>query len=632
MRKQIRQGNYEKMGACQTGHDVTFTFACPDDSDCAVLLYRKGTEEKPLEIDVPKRYRIGSLYSVQVPETSLEDFDYNFKIGEKVLTDPYAGRIIGREVWADPKRLKKKVPLRSSYLSEEYDWAGDERVHLPDHEMVLYKLHVRSFTMEGHAKGKNRGTFAGVRDAVPYLKDLGVTSVELMPVYEFEEIMGEEKKEPLQNYEAWKEGKKSSESVKKEDEKEAPVKLNVWGYREADYFAPKASYAAGSDAAKELRDLVRSFHSHDMECILEFFFPESCNGSFILTVLKYWVREYHVDGVHLLGMNLPMGDIISDPLLSDTKIFYMGFDQEYISGNKENNRLFVYNDEYLYPARKMLNRLEMNLDEVVRQVVKSHPAQGFVNYITSNNGFTMYDLFSYSEKHNEANGEGNTDGSNWNYSANYGEEGKSRKRSVNAERDRQMRNAFTLMLLSKGVPLIYEGDEVMNSKDGNNNTYCQDSPISYVTWTKRKRNQALLSFVKKMIEFRKKHPVLTDRNVVTKSVRPESGLPELSFHGENAWISGPEYGRCAIGMLYCGEYIEKEDGKTDDMIYVAYNFMGGQQSLAMPKLPFDGNWVKVMDTAVLEEPFLSRPERTRDQKIMLPGRSVRIYIGKKSKR
>ncbi len=627
---QIRQGNYEKMGASRLGDDVMFTFACPNGEDCAVLLYKKGTQSRPTVIDVPKSYRIGSLYSVLVQGISLDTFDYNYRIGKKVVTDPYAGRIVGREKWADRSRLSDPHSLRSSDYPESFDWDGDERVHLSDEEMILYKLHVRAFTKGGLTKGARKGTFAGVQDAIPYLKELGVTSVELMPIYEFEEIMPQENKPAYQNYEAWKEQQEKPEGAEPLKQEEPPLKLNVWGYKEADYFAPKASFAAGDDPAGEVRELVRALHRNRMECILEFFFPEGYTGSYVVSVLRYWVREYHVDGVHLLGHHLPMREIIGDPLLSDTKIFYTGFDGEFISGNKEKNRLFVYNDEYQYPARKMLNRLEMNLDELVSQIVKWHPAEGFVNYITSNNGFTLYDLFSYTEKHNEANGEGNTDGSNWNYSANYGEEGKSRKKAVNLERDRQMRNAFSLLLLSKGVPLIYEGDELMNSKDGNNNTYCQDSRASYVTWSKRKQNLEMREFVKRLIAFRKSHPVLSDRGIQGKTVRPESGLPEISYHGENAWISGPEYGRCAIGILYCGEYIVDEAGKTDDLIYVAYNFMGGQQTLALPKLPFEGNWVKIMDTAVPAEPFLKKPERTRDQRIYMPGRSVRIYIGKRS--
>ena len=348
-----------------------------------------------------------------------------------------------------------------------------------------------------------------------------------------------------------------------------------------------------------------------------------------MEALRYWVRDYHIDGFHLLGENIPMKALLTDPLLSDTKIFAPGFDAEFISGNKEKNRLFVCNDEFQYPARKMLNRLEMNLNEMAGQILKTHPAEGFINYITTNNGFTMTDLFSYAEKHNEKNGEENMDGSNWNYSANYGEEGKSRRRQVLSDRTRQLRNAFSLLLLSKGVPLIYEGDEIGNTKEGNNNSYCQDNAISYVEWSTRKRDKELRSFVKQLIRFRKEHPVLTDRKMYFRSCRTESGLPEISYHGENAWMNGPEYGRCSIGILYCGEYVEVEKGKTDDLIYVAYNFMGGQQSLALPKLPYEGRWMKIMDTAVEESAFLEKPEPTRDQRVMLPGRSVRIYIGKK---
>ena len=626
MKIKIRQGNYEKMGVRSQGNEVTFTFGCNKGKNAVVLYPRNGGKIE--RIEVPEEFRIGSMVSLTVQGISLQDYDYNYVLDGRVVNDPYAVSIVGRECWGDEERLKADFIAKSRFSHSDYDWTGDVRPKLSDEEMILYKLHVRAFSMKGRAKGKNKGTFAGVTEAIPYLKDLGVSVVEMMPVYEFEELMVPSPKNTLLNYAAWKAARDEKETAGTKKKKD--VKLNVWGYRDANYFSPKASYAAGKDVETELKDLIRTLHENRMECVLEFFFPEGHTGAYIVEALRHWVRDYHVDGFHLLGYGIPMNAILTDPLLSDTKIFCPGFTEEFISGNKEKNRLFVYNEEFLYPARKMLNRLEMNLDDMVREIVKTHPAQGFVNYITSNNGFTMNDLFSYAEKHNEANGEGNADGSNWNYSANYGEEGDSRKRAVLSERKRQLRNAFSLLLLSKGVPLIYEGDECGNSKKGNNNTYCQDNELSYVDWSVRKRDRELCQFVKELIAFRRAHPVLTDRTMFSHSCRPESGLPEISYHGENAWMSGPEYGRCAIGLLYCGEYVEVQKGKDDDLIYIAYNFMGGQQSLALPKLPYIGEWMKIMDTAVDQDPFLETPERTRDQKIMLPGRSVRIYIGQRA--
>ena len=612
MKKTIRQGDYLKMGALSSPGAVTFTFACSSCEEGAVVLYdrRNGSVR---EIQVPEEFRIGSLYSVTVEGVSLQDYDYNFRLGERIVPDPYAVSIVGRETWGDPARLSEGFSVRCRRdESPFFDWTGDLRPQLCDQEMVVYKIHVRNFTKRGLAKGKHRGTFAGVADALPYLKDLGATTLELMPVYEFEEVLSFESRMELLDYQAWKEQK---------PEKERKVRLNAWGYRDADYFAPKRSYAAGNDPEGELKSLIQLLHSQRMECVLEFFFPEGLTGGYIVEALRHWVRQYHVDGFHLLGFSLPMGEILNDPLLSDTKFFYTGFTDEFLTGRRLKNRLFVYNDEYLYPARKMLNRMEMNLDELVRQIVKCHPAEGFVNYITSNNGFTMADLFSYNRKHNEANGEANRDGNDWNYSANYGEEGKSRKRAVTNDRVRQIRNAFALLLLSKGVPLIYEGDEVGNSKDGNNNTWCQDNDTAYVTWGRSKRDQGIREFVQKLLAFRRSHPILTARTVAGRMIRPESGLPEISLHGENAWAVGLDNGRCAVGIFYCGEYAD------DDMLYVAYNFQDGQQTLALPKLPFPGHWGKVMDTALEGDPFLPAPEKTRDQKVRLPGRSVRIYIG-----
>ncbi len=609
MSHQIRRGNYEKMGVSLVPQGVIFTFAGVEQGGAAILLYdEKGKKQE--RIVIPETYRIGTIYSCLVEKLSGKNLRYNLEIGGRVLQDPYATRLYGREIWADESRLKKKHLVCCGIESDPDVLKDDVRPFLSDAETVIYKIHVREFTMQGLSRGKKKGTFAGVMDAIPYLQELGVTAVEFMPIYEFEEFQQEEMASTYLSY-------------GEEEKKDMPVKLNCWGYKAGDYFAPKASFAYGLDPALEIKKLVAALHKAGMEAYLEFYFTEKVTGTFSIEVLRHWIKEYHIDGVHLLGEHLPINQIIEDPMLSDTKIFYTGFADAYISGNKAKNRLFVYNDEYLYPTRKMLNRMDMNMNELVGQITKEHPGQGYVNYITSNNGFTMADLFSYSEKHNEANGEEGRDGNNWNYSANYGAEGPSRKKTILKDRQRQMRNAFALLFLSKGVPLLYEGDEVCNTKLGNNNSYCQDNEIGYVNWSKNSSKKEMQDFVKKLLKFRKEHPVVADRNSVNYS-RVDSGLPEVSFHGENAWITGIDYGRCAVGIMYAEDYVLPK--KKNHLVYITYNFHLIPHKIALPNMPGKGTWKKVMDTSRDKDPF-GKTEIVEGNECTVAGRSICIFLG-----
>lgn len=619
----MKEGNYAQYGVQVQNDGIIFTFEAEKEDECKIVFYGKNQEiiEKA---EVPKQYCRGAIRSVCIKGIPVKHLRYNYEINGELITDPYANRIVGREKWNDISRQACDYQICGGYLTPEFDWKDDVFPEVPRQQMVMYKLHVRGFSMDAGIKGKTKGTFAAVRERIPYLKGMGITTIELMPVYEFEEIVLPKEVE-LPEYLQWE---INEEDIIKPETKKLPEKINYWGYVAGNYFAVKASYASTADAAHEFKELIRELHANGIECVMEMFFAEWQNQNVILDALRYWVREYHVDGFHLLGEKLPVTLIAQDAWLRRTKIFYTGFDQILLENPCRYPHLFVYNDEYLYPVRGMLNHMNGNLDSFACQQRKQHKVQGFVNYIADNNGFRLMDLFSYSEKHNEGNGEENSDGSNWNLSNNYGVEGRTAKRHINAIRERQMQNAIAILMLSQGVPLLFSGDEMGNSQGGNNNAYCQDNRIGWVNWKKNEKYTWLADFVGKMAAFRREHPVICSDTPKELSDFGRKGFPDLSYHGENAWVASLSKEMQAVGVMYCGAYEKKADGSADDMIYVSYNFHAGIGRLALPKLPDKKKWYLCMDTSRGKDAFLAKEEVQDEHQITVKGQSVMILIGK----
>ena len=505
-----------------------------------------------------------------------------------------------------------------------FAWDGDRFPEIPREQMVMYKLNVRAFTMDAGFSGKKKGTFAGVMEKIPYLKELGVTSLELMPVYEFEELIAEEGKK--QNLDGWSENAK--EGFLLEDSQPPSYKINCWGYVSGDYYAPKASYSATGEPSLELKTLIRELHKNHMECILEMYFDEKMNQNIAVEILRYWVMEYHVDGFHLLGAALSVDAMAQDLILRRTKLFAEGFSRHLFQEKTSYPHLFVYNDDFLYASRKMLSRNHGNMPELLGQLKRQHPVFGFVNFIAGNNGYTLADLFCYVQKHNEANGEDNQDGLVWNFSCNGGVEGMTRKRTILEFRRKQMRNAVTLVMIGQGVPLLMAGDEFGNSQQGNNNCYCQDNKTGWVNWSALKRCAPYAQFVRQMIAFRRQHPVLSSSKPMQMCDYASKGYPDLSYHGENAWMLSNVYPD-AVGMLYYGAYALREDGSEDDFIYIGLNFYMEPQCLALPKLPRRMRWNLAVNTANKDMPFCDPPQPVeKKHQIEVPPQSIVILVGK----
>lgn len=623
MSETIKEGNYEKPGVHVEDGTVIFTFEGEKEDNCAILFYN---EEKQLirRVAAPAEYCMGSMRSVAVEGINPEKLLYNYEINGTVMQDVYATRIIGREKWNDTNRIEDNYATYCGYESPDFSWQGDCQPEIPRHEMVMYKLHVRGFSMNASTGHRAKGTFETVRNQISYLKKLGITTIEFMPVYEFEEMTFSQKIE-VPSYITWE--SKKNDLIQK-GQMTYSEKVNYWGYVPGSYFAVKASYGGGIKAGAEWKSLIRELHANGMECVMEMFFDEHMNQNVILDALHFWVREYHVDGFHLLGNAVPITAIIQDARLSRTKIFYTGFDSSLLESEKGYPHLFTYNDEYLYPARKLLNHLGGDMQDFACQQRKQHKAQGFVNYIAGNNGFTLWDLFSYGEKHNEANGENNCDGNNWNFSSNCGVEGKTTKRYVCTLREKQLRNAIAILMMAQGVPLLLAGDEIGNSQNGNNNAYCQDNEVGWINWKKAEKFKWFTEYVEQMIIFRKNHPVLSMDTPMQLSDYMRVGYPDLSYHGENAWISSFYRDNQAVGMMYCGEYAQLPDGTKDDYIYVGYNFHNGSVDLALPKLPENRHWYLCMDTAEGRNAFSVEETLQVEPQISMKGQSVVILIGK----
>lgn len=620
MNFKITEGNYLKMGVSYAKDEVTFTFKAEKEDSCSIVLVHKSTK-KEKKIDVPPQYCIGSMRSVLVSGIAAEEYMYYYLINDNRVIDPYAKHIYGREKWNDKDRKADDYEVFCGICDADFAWKNDKAPEIDRADMIMYKLHVRGFSMDLASVKKNAGSFLGVADRIPYIKKMGFTSLLLMPVYEFEE-MNIPKKHQIPDYIKWEstdDDKIVPQSVDKIDER-----VNFWGYAPGNYFAVKASYATNPDnAANEFKRLVRLLHEHDMECILEMFFPEYINHNLILDALRYWVIEYHVDGFKLIGEKLPITAIIQDSILSRTKILYDAFDMNAVSEDKKYQNLYIDKDEYMYPARKILNHMNGDMKELLNQQKKQGENFGFINYINSNNGFTLADLFMYNDRHNEANGENNLDGPQYNLSNNYGYEGPTRKRYISGIRKLKWRNAMMTLFLGQGVPTIMAGDEIGNSQQGNNNAYCQDNPIGWVNWKNERSHKANIEFLTNLIAFRKAHPIISNAKPFQFNDYKSFGYPDVSYHGKNAWISEYELSRLSVGVMYCGDYCD--DGQ---FVYIAYNYYSYREILALPKLRKGMKWYSIADSSLEKDSFTGEEELENQQFIELNSQAIRILVGK----
>lgn len=601
-------GDWTKAGVTKNGQGVNFTLELPEGETAELLLFRKGAPEPEAVIPMGEKV-MGDLCSVFLKGFHPERYEYAYRVKEEVFVDPRAERVLGRKHFGEWDPETGSPVLRGGFSFDRYDWGNDRNPGLPYEEGILYHLHVRGFTKNPDSKVRHKGTFMGVVEKIPYLKELGVNQLLLMPIYDFDERILPEKEKNLPYQKNGQEAKR-----------------NYWGYGKSRYFAPKSTYAV-KDPVKECKDLVKALHAEGIEMLMEVYFPEGTQERLIFDCLKHWVREYHVDGFYLMGDASMNRFLARDPMFAGTKLLSSWFDTENIYGRKKTpafRNLAEHNDGFLVNARRFLKGDEDQLPSFIRRVRKNSDRCAVINYITHHDGFTLMDLVSYEERHNEANGEGGQDGPAYNFSWNCGVEGPSRKKKVQELRLQQMKNAFLLLLFSQGTPMILAGDEFGNSQRGNNNPYCQDNEISWLEWNGLKKQAELFAFVKTAIAFRKSHPLLHQARELQGTSGSSLGYPDVSCHGRQAWYENFEAASRHFGMMYCGQ--EAKEGKY---LYVAYNLHWNEQDFALPRLPDSLSWQLVFDT----EDGIPSPEkeiRWIDQKSFeVPPRSILVLEGRK---
>lgn len=567
----LEQGDFENLGIKRTQDGVIITFQCNRTSDAFLRLYDIDTDGSE-DIPIPDEYTIGEVRSIRLSGIDFSRYEYNLVIDENEILFPYVTAVKGREKWADPAR-REEEKVRGAFLFPDFSGYKDRHPSHPSDSLIIYKLNVRGFTKTDNSIKSKKGTFNALTEKIPYLKGLGINAVELMPIYEFNEILPSAvSKKDLDNWNP--QAKKGYEMMEHPDE----IRINYWGYGPGDYHAPKAAFAQSSNPIDELIKMIASLHKANIEVYMEMCFPAGSTTNYITEILKFWVKNYHIDGFHLLIPGIDARDIASVPLLKCTRIFY---DNVYSNGSKENccKNLYQYRDNFLYTMRKQINLLDNNMIETVKAMRLQSNDIGYVNYIANNNGMTLRDLFSYSTKHNEANGERGTDGNDYNYSTNCGCEGPTRKQQIKTMRLALMRLAATVTFISQGNPLLYMGDELGNTQNGNNNPYCQDNNVGFLSWSELPKYKEYHEFIKQLIAFRKKHPILWRSEPVDFSVSGKDGYPQLSYHTKDAWTNGISPIVQTIGLLY------SPDSPRAKKLYTAINFSHAMSELSVPSLP-----------------------------------------------
>lgn len=600
----MRQGAYYPLGVSAVSDGVQFVWEAISEKPCEIGIFQEGREL--FKIPVPVKYRTGQIYSVIVSGLPKEADGYCYYAGGKVLTDLYAGRVLGMNGYG-----RKKERIWSGFPEYGYDWGEDAPLEIPYENSVIYGLHVRGFTKHASSNVQNRGTFAGITEKIPYLKELGITAIELMPAYEFDEMI-EEESAFLQ---------------------EGETKINYWGYTPGYYFAPKSAYCAAKDPDIEVKDMVKALHQQGIEVILQFYFPESIKRFLIPEIIHFWVREYHIDGVHLLGENLPLSVLVEDSFLARTKLLAADWPLQGLTGAGKFpfRNLGCFQNNFMYDMRKFLKGDEDCLERMLYHMRHNADEAGIVNYMAFYNGFTLQDMVSYERKHNEENGENNGDGTDYNFSWNCGAEGRSRKKAVHALRRKQIRNALVFLLLAQGTPYIQSGDEFGQTQNGNNNPYCQDNRTTWLDWNLLEKNAGLFTFVKKLLSFRKEHPVFHKDKPLRMMDYLGCGYPDISYHGEDVWKAALENYNRHVGILYCGKYALKDRKNEDDYFYAAFNMYWEPRNFALPKLPKGLEWQLCLDTAkeegFQEKASVAKPEAAAGEK---PGTEEKPEWEKKS--
>lgn len=682
----VRPGIYDLNGATPLQNGVNFTIHTCGGTSCELLLFHRAQEEPFAVLPFPEAYKIGDVYSMIVYGLNIDEFEYAYRVDgpycpekgllfdkNKILLDPYAKAVAGQRTWG----IRWDYTYHARVVKDRFDWGDMPQSKKELCDLIIYELHVRDFTHHPSSGVQHRGTFSGLMEKIPYLKELGINAVELMPIFEFDETM-------------------NSRTV---DGKQL---LECWGYNTVGFFAPNSSYAAANEhnqEGTELKTLIKALHDNGIEVILDVVFNHTAEGNekgntfsfkgfdnniyymltpdgnyynfsgcgntlncnhpvvqqLILECLRYWTINYRVDGFRfdlasILGRNedgSPMNNppllrtLADDSILSNVKLIAEAWDAGglyQVGSFPASGRWAEWNGRYRDSLRSYLKGDSWNAWDAAWSISGSGDLYGgyydnthsnyagynsCVNFLTCHDGFTLYDLYAYNDKHNEANGWNNTDGANDNRSWNCGAEGETDDPEVLSLRRRMIRNACAVLMCSRGTPMFLAGDEFGNTKFGNNNSYCQDNITSWLDWRMLEKNKDLFEFFKFMIAFRKKHPVIHKQ--LPTSV---CGMDPIHTHNLNAEETDIPRDARTFCVSFAG--YDKEKGK-DDLIYVAVNTFWEDVTITLPNLHRRGAWHLSVNTYGDGNGHYCYPEGQEvriDRSFVMRPRSVAVFTGR----
>lgn len=677
----IRPGFFRMYGACVASNGVSFTINSHGATRCTLLLFKPQAPKPYARIPFPDSYRIGDTYSMLVFDIKPDEFEYAFSFDgpyepakgllfneENVLLDPYSRAVTGQRKWGEKPEGGKDFEYRARVVKSSFDWGNIKQLEQPFEDLVIYETHVRGYTKDKSSGVSAPGTFAGLKDKIPYLKDLGINAVELMPIFEFDEIESARVVDGVQLY-------------------------NYWGYNTVSFFAPNTSYAFNEEhnhEGDELKSLIKALKENGIEVILDVVFNHTAEGnemgpcfsfkgidnnvyymltpdahyynfsgcgnvmncnhpvvrSFIIDCLRHWAIEYRVDGFRfdlasILGRDqngAPMANppilesLAFDPVLGKMKLIAEAWDAGglYQVGSFPSwNRWAEWNGRYRDDMRSFLKGDDGMAGNAITRITgsrdlyspESRGHKASVNFMTCHDGFTLYDLYSYNEKHNEKNGWNNTDGDNNGHSWNCGAEGETDDPNVNGLRRRLIKNAFAALLCSRGPAMFFAGDEFCNTQFGNNNAYCQDNIISWVDWSRLEEFKEIHDFVRHMIQFRKEHPILR------KMTKPSScQFPEISVHNGTPFNASTDYKTKLIGIMYAGR---NEEDTEDDIVFYCMNAYWEPLVMQLPVLPNGKHWHVDTNTNAEYfdgEDFTAKTELLGVNTIRVPARTTIILV------
>lgn len=677
----IRPGFFRMYGACVASNGVSFTINSHGATRCTLLLFKPQAPKPYARIPFPDSYRIGDTYSMLVFDIKPDEFEYAFSFDgpyepakgllfneENVLLDPYSRAVTGQRKWGEKPEGGKDFEYRARVVKSSFDWGNIKQLEQPFEDLVIYEIHVRGYTKDKSSGVSAPGTFAGLKDKIPYLKDLGINAVELMPIFEFDEMESARVVDGVQLY-------------------------NYWGYNTVSFFAPNTSYAFNEEhnhEGDELKSLIKALKENGIEVILDVVFNHTAEGNemgpcfsfkgidnnvyymltpdahyynfsgcgnvmncnhpvvrnFIIDCLRHWAIEYRVDGFRfdlasILGRDqngAPMANppilesLAFDPVLGKMKLIAEAWDAGglYQVGSFPSwNRWAEWNGRYRDDMRSFLKGDDGMAGNAITRITgsrdlyspESRGHKASVNFLTCHDGFTLYDLYSYNEKHNEKNGWNNTDGDNNGHSWNCGAEGETDDPNVNGLRRRLIKNAFAALLCSRGPAMFFAGDEFCNTQFGNNNAYCQDNIISWLDWSRLEEFKEIHDFVRHMIQFRKEHPILR------KMTKPSScQFPEISVHNGTPFNASTDYKTKLIGIMYAGR---NEEDTEDDIVFYCMNAYWEPLVMQLPVLPNGKHWHVDTNTNAEYfdgEDFTEKTELLGVNTIRVPARTTIILV------